>query len=170
MRWYVGDKKYTQLTIGTADDIVAEGTFGFDAAVIAGRFDGCATPSRDNQILDDEVVRQVVQAAAIFDEDGEIGHLVLVRFSQIQRLKVRDLQPDRSRLKMPKSRKGRHKQDGYYPVQVGADLIEALRKGGDWTSHCCATGDINRSACANDRQRAEHTVVQTTGRFNGSGF
>ena len=287
VRWYVGDKKYNQLTIGTADDNVAVGTLNFDAAVAAARervvaereaaeraaiapaetirtvvegyikmrnarrsahagrkvksdadsrmtkhvlskpiasielaalteedlitwkealnsrlkatsrarslsdlkaalnaahkkyrkrlppefgeiirfglahdesFEGSSSPSRENQILEDDVVRQVVQAAATFDDDGDIGLLVLVlaatgaRFSQAQRLKVRDVQPERSWLMMPKSRKGRHKQDGYYPVQIGADVLEALRplwEGRGRTSRCYAAGAIFRSACAN---------------------
>lgn len=33
VRWYVGDQKYRQTQLGTADDILTEGTLSFDAAV-----------------------------------------------------------------------------------------------------------------------------------------
>ncbi len=33
VRWYVGDKKYQQGTLGTADDLVAEGNLNFEQAI-----------------------------------------------------------------------------------------------------------------------------------------
>ena len=89
--------------------------------------------ARDNQILTDDQVRKLVAAAFVADDD--LGRMVALlaatgaRFSQVIRLRVADVQPDRSRLMMPASRKGRG--TGYekpaIPVPVGSDIIEALR-------------------------------------------
>ena len=89
--------------------------------------------ARDNQILSDDTVRNIVAAAAAYDPDGDVGRMVLVlaatgaRFSQVQRIVVGDVQVDRSRIFMPASRKGQGKEETSYPVQVGTDVIEALR-------------------------------------------
>jgi integrase len=89
--------------------------------------------SRDRRVLDDEVIRQIVKVAEAHDVDGDVWRMILVlastgaRFSQVQRLQVRDLQCDRQRLMMPASRKGRDRGDDYYPVRIGADVVEALR-------------------------------------------
>lgn len=40
------------------------------------------------------------------------------RFSQVQRIRVGDVQSDRLRIFVPTSRKGRGKNEGHYPVQV----------------------------------------------------
>ncbi len=91
------------------------------------------TRARENQILSDETVRDIVEAAANFDEDGDVGRMVLLlaatgaRFSQVQRIYVGDVQVDRSRIFMPTSRKGRGKSEAPYPVQVGQDVLIALR-------------------------------------------
>lgn len=92
-----------------------------------------STGAREDQILPDETVRDIVEAAALFDEDGDVGRLILVlaatgaRFSQIQRIRVGDVQPDRLRIFVPVSRKGQGKTDEDYPVQVGQDVIDGLR-------------------------------------------
>jgi integrase len=89
--------------------------------------------ARENQILPDETVRDIVAAAASYDEDGDVGRMILMlaatgaRFSQIQRVTVGDVQADRSRIFMPASRKGQGKEDTSYPVQVGTDVVGALR-------------------------------------------
>ena len=89
--------------------------------------------ARENQILEDEDVRRIVEAAAAHDEDGDVGHMVLLlaatgaRFSQLQRLTVGDVQADRQRLFIPLSRKGQGKSEGHYPFRVGQDVIDALR-------------------------------------------
>lgn len=89
--------------------------------------------SRENQILSDRTVRDIVEAAAAFDEEGDVGRVVLVlaatgaRFSQVQRLTVGDVQADRQRLFVPTSRKGQGKADSHTPVPVGPDVIDALR-------------------------------------------
>lgn len=86
--------------------------------------------ARDNQILDDDVVREIVAAA--FAVDADLGRLVILlaatgaRFSQLQRMRVRDVRIDSSRLMIPTSRKGRGRKPGYYRLQVGADVFEAL--------------------------------------------
>ena len=88
--------------------------------------------ARENQILDDETVRQVISAAFAIDED--FGLLVLVmaatgaRFSQLKRMSVRDAQIPLRRLLIPKSRKGRNKVAGFTPVRIGSDVIGALQK------------------------------------------
>lgn len=94
-----------------------------------------ASPShaRENQILSDATVRDIVEAAAGFDDDGDVGRIVLVlaatgaRFSQVQRITVGDVQPERQRLFVPTSRKGQGKAESHIPVPVGRDVIDALR-------------------------------------------
>jgi integrase len=89
--------------------------------------------ARENQILEDDDVRRIVEAAITYDDDGDIGRMVLMlaatgaRFSQLQRLTVGDVQADRQRLFIPLSRKGQSKSDGHYPLRVGQDVIDALR-------------------------------------------
>lgn len=89
--------------------------------------------ARENQILEDDEVRRLVEAAAAYDKDGDIGRMVLMlaatgaRFSQLQRLTVGDVQGDRQRLFIPLSRKGQGKSEGHYPLRVGQDVIDALR-------------------------------------------
>lgn len=86
--------------------------------------------ARENQILDDDTVRRLVASALEVDED--LGRLVLLlaatgaRFSQLQRMLVRDVQIEQSRLMMPSSRKGRSRKTSHYRVQIGADVIQAL--------------------------------------------
>ena len=88
--------------------------------------------ARESQILTDEVVRDIVAAATSFDEDGDLGRMILVlaatgaRFSQVQRIIVGDVQPDRMRIFVPTSRKGQNRVADHYVVQVGPDVIEAL--------------------------------------------
>lgn len=94
-------------------------------------------PARDNQILSDAEVGRLLRAAREVDSEeaweGDLFRLFVVlaatgaRFSQIARLRVRDLQADNRRLLVPVSRKGRGgKQQGHVPVPVGVDVIEAL--------------------------------------------
>jgi integrase len=88
--------------------------------------------AREDQILPDETVRDIIDASASFDDDGDVGRMVLVlaatgaRFSQVQRIRVGDVQSDRLRIFVPTSRKGRGKTEGHYPVQVGEDVIDRL--------------------------------------------
>ena len=87
---------------------------------------------RDNQILPDDTVRDIVAAAAAFDEEGDVSRMILMlaatgaRFSQVQRITVGDVQPGRLRIFVPVSRKGRGKGEDHYAVQVGQDIIDAL--------------------------------------------
>ncbi len=89
--------------------------------------------ARENQILDDDAVRDIVGAAAAYDADGDVGRMILLlaatgaRFSQIQRITVGDVQADRQRIFIPLSRKGQGKVEAHYPMRVGDDVIEALR-------------------------------------------
>ncbi|MGB3347892.1 MAG: tyrosine-type recombinase/integrase [Brucella anthropi] len=89
--------------------------------------------ARDNQILTDNQVRKLVQAAIATDDD--LGRMVVLlaatgaRFSQVIRLRVGDVQPDRSRIMMPASHKGRTQdyEKPSIPIPVGQDVIDALR-------------------------------------------
>jgi integrase len=89
--------------------------------------------ARDNQILHDDAIRDIVAAAAVYDDEGDVGRMVLLlaatgaRFSQLARLAVGDVQADRQRTFIPLSRKGQRKDEGHYPMRVGKDVIEALR-------------------------------------------
>lgn len=88
--------------------------------------------ARVDQILSDDQVRSIVRAAAEVDEDGDFGRLVLVlaatgaRFSQVKRILVQDVQPDQSRVLIPRSHKGKGKDNAYIRVPVGPDVIEQL--------------------------------------------
>jgi integrase len=88
--------------------------------------------SRENQILDDDVVRRVV--ATSFEIDEDFGTMVLTlaatgaRFSQLRRMKVRDAQLSMQRLLVPKSRKGRNKPMGYTTIRIGQDVIASLNR------------------------------------------
>jgi integrase len=88
--------------------------------------------AREKHILADEVVRRIVAAAGSFDEDGDVGQMVLVlaatgaRFSQVQRITVGDVQVDRLRIFVPTSRKGQGRVAEHYAMPVGADAIAAL--------------------------------------------
>lgn len=86
--------------------------------------------ARDNQILEDQVVRAIVEGAMAHDED--FGRLVLLlaatgaRFAQLRRMRVCDVQSAQNRLLVPQSFKGKRKTLEYIRVAVGADVIDAL--------------------------------------------
>ncbi|WBX84428.1 hypothetical protein [Sphingosinicella microcystinivorans] len=88
--------------------------------------------ARENQILADEQVRKLIEAAASIDEDGDLARMVIIlaatgaRFSQVRRMFVRDVQIDQSRLLVPPSRKGRGKACVYLRIPVGEDVLTAL--------------------------------------------
>lgn len=92
--------------------------------------------ARENQILPDKVIGKVIAAARAVDEakglDGDFYRLVVVlagtgaRFSQVARLRVGDVQPEKSRLMMPVSRKGRGGKSGSTPIPVAQDVLDAL--------------------------------------------
>jgi integrase len=92
-----------------------------------------APRARANQILSDAMVRKIVRTAAEFDEDGDVGRMILVlaatgaRFSQVQRITVGDVQADRQRIFVPSSRKGHGRVAGHYAFPVGKDVIDALQ-------------------------------------------
>jgi len=94
--------------------------------------------ARDGAALPDADVRRVLEAARRVDDgagwDGDLLRMVVVlaatgaRFSQVQRLRVGDVQPEALRLMVPVSRKGRGtKRITHVAVRVGADVIDALR-------------------------------------------
>lgn len=97
--------------------------------------DSAEPVARDNQILDAAQVRRIVAAAQEVDAEqdwgGDLFRLVSLlantgaRFSQIARMKVRDVQVDRVRLMVPSSRKGKGKS-GHEPVVVDPAVIELL--------------------------------------------
>jgi integrase len=98
-------------------------------------YDQAELQERDNQILDDPKVTQLLRATKEVDAEqdwnGDLYRLIIVlaatgtRFSQAARLRVGDCQIERQRLLVPKSRKGRGKS-GSTPVPVGQDVIDAL--------------------------------------------
>ena len=87
---------------------------------------------RDNQILKDEQIRQIIDAARVLDEDGDFARLVIVlaatgtRFSQAKRILVSDVQPQHSRMLVPNSWKGTKTGTARVPVPIGADVLAAL--------------------------------------------
>jgi integrase len=92
--------------------------------------------ARDNQILTDAQVSQLLRAAREVDAeqgwDGDLFRMAVVlaatgaRFSQIARMHVTDCQYSNKRLMVPKSRKGKGKS-GSTAVQIGKDVLDALR-------------------------------------------
>jgi len=90
--------------------------------------------ARENQVLDDDQIREILAIAREMDEDGDFARLALLlaatgaRFSQLARLRVRDVQAVNRRIVIPASRKGRGAKAGAtIRVQVGRDVIDALR-------------------------------------------
>src|SRR6516164_3594131 len=67
------------------------------------------------------------------DWNGDLYRLVLtlaatgMRFSQLIRVTVADVQPERNRLMIPTSRKGKGTKATRVAVPVGEDVITALR-------------------------------------------
>lgn len=87
---------------------------------------------RENQILKDEQIRQIIEAAQDLDEDGDFARLVIVlaatgaRFSQARRILVSDVQIQHSRMLVPNSWKGMKNEIVRVPVPIGSDVIQAL--------------------------------------------
>ena len=99
---------------------------------------------RENQILNDDQVRRIIDVARKYDsEEGDFFRLVVIlaatgaRFSQVARLTVGDLQPENNRIMMPSSWKGKNKTLSLTPLPLGEDVISLLinvhdgRKSGD---------------------------------------
>lgn len=92
-----------------------------------------ATSQARRQLLTEDQVRSVVEAAFDVDETGDFGRLVLVlastgaRHSQASALSVVDLQVLASRVMMPGSRKGRsRKQRPPVAVPLASDVVARL--------------------------------------------
>lgn len=88
--------------------------------------------ARDKQILTDDEVRRIVDAAQAHDAD--FGALVLVlaatgaRLYQAARIMVADFQPEARRIMVPTSRKGRgEKQVTHTALPIPDDVLAALR-------------------------------------------
>ncbi|MDB5541385.1 MAG: integrase family protein [Devosia sp.] len=94
--------------------------------------------AREDQVLTDQQLREVLKAAKIVDErngwDGDLHRLLAVlaatgaRLSQVARIRVRDFQPDKTRLFVPVARKGRGHMGKltHTPVALGADVVSIL--------------------------------------------
>ena len=92
--------------------------------------------ARDNQILTDQQIAEILQAALEVDGeqgfDGDLYRIVVclaatgARYAQVRRMRVGDLQASERRLMVPGSYKGRGGNGGSVPVPVGDDVIEAL--------------------------------------------
>lgn len=85
------------------------------------------------QLLTDEQVRSVVEAAFEVDDSGDFGRLAVVlaatgaRHSQVAALGVVDLQVGSRRVMMPGSKKGRgRKQRPSVPIPLSTEAIERL--------------------------------------------
>ncbi len=87
---------------------------------------------RENQILKDEQIRQIIEAAKDLDDDGDFARLVIVlaatgaRFSQARRILVSDVQIQHSRIFIPNSWKGKKNEIAHVPVPIGRDVLQAL--------------------------------------------
>lgn len=91
------------------------------------------TVARENQILEDRQVREIIRLALEQDEDGDFALLVVLlaatgaRFSQLRRMTVADVQLEQSRLLVPTSFKGKGRSPALIKVCVGADVATLLR-------------------------------------------
>ena len=91
------------------------------------------TVARENQILDDRQVREILRLAIEQDEDGDFSLLVVLlaatgaRFSQLRRMTVADVQLEQSRLLVPTSFKGKGRSPALIKVCIGADVAKLLR-------------------------------------------
>jgi integrase len=89
--------------------------------------------ARDNQILEDEQVREIIRLARELDENGDFALVVILlaatgaRFSQLRRMTVGDVQVDRSRVLVPTSFKGKGRSPDLIKVPVGEDVVHMLR-------------------------------------------
>jgi integrase len=102
----------------------------------AERIDDDVSVARDNQILTDEEVGAILQAACEVDQeqgfDGDLYRIVVclaatgARYAQVRRMRVGDVQVSARRLMVPGSYKGRGGNSGSDPVPVGDDVIEVL--------------------------------------------
>jgi integrase len=107
---------------------------GFKAERIDDDDDGSV--ARDNQILTDEEVGAILQAACEVDQeqgfDGDLYRIVVclattgARYAQVRRMRVGDVQVSARRLMVPGSYKRRGGNGGSDPVPVGDDVIEVL--------------------------------------------
>jgi len=95
--------------------------------------------AREDQVLTDGEIRRVLAAAQAADNEreweGDLLRLVVVlaatglRFSQVARIRVRDLQIEPPRLFVPISRKGKGRQGRktHTPVPIGQDVLKLLQ-------------------------------------------
>ncbi len=93
-------------------------------------------PGRDNQILDDGQIANILKAAREIDAErgweGDLFRIVLTlaatgaRFAQLARMRVGDCQIKESRLLVPANRKVRGVKAGSTPIPVGGDVLDAL--------------------------------------------
>jgi len=95
-------------------------------------WDEPAPIARENQILGDKCVRELIQLAKATDPDGDFALLVLVlaatgaRFSQVKRMRIADVQFEHQRLLVPTSKKGKGRRAELIKVQVGPDVLREL--------------------------------------------
>ena len=89
--------------------------------------------ARDNQILTNDQIAKIISAAKDIDGfGGDLFRFVLVmaatgaRFSQVARIQVGGVQPDKARILVPVSRKGKGSKNHATPVPVGEDVLEHL--------------------------------------------
>lgn len=89
--------------------------------------------ARENQILEDRQVREILRLALEQDDDGDFSLLVVLlaatgaRFSQLRRMTIADVQLDQSRLLVPTSFKGKGRSPGLTKVCIGSDVATMLR-------------------------------------------
>lgn len=90
--------------------------------------------ARENQILEDSQVRDILRSAVEQDEDGDFALLVILlaatgaRFSQLKRMTVADVQLEHSRILIPTSFKGKGRSPALIKVCIGPDVAQVLRR------------------------------------------
>jgi integrase len=92
------------------------------------------TVARQNQILEDRQVREIIRLAQEQDEEGDFALLVILlaatgaRFSQLKRMTVADVQLEQARVLVPTSFKGKGRSPQLTKVAVGQDVVQVLRR------------------------------------------
>lgn len=108
----------------------------YGLAAPASGTDDAEPAARENQILSDATIGQIIAAARTVDDakgwGGDFYRMIIVmaatgaRFSQLMRLRVGDVQLDKLRILVPVSRKGRGVRSGFTAVPVGQEILDAL--------------------------------------------
>lgn len=114
-----------------------DATIRFGLRTLPANDEASTEVAREKQVLPDVSISRVIRAARDVDVeggwDGDLLRMVVTlaatgaRFSQVRKLRVRDVQPEKLRLMMPDSEKGKGKRGGNTPVPIDASDLDILQ-------------------------------------------